>query len=120
MYPSKQGFNPKKPGALILAAFYLFITATYLFFVPKLTAGIESGHHFVLKKSTGHNLVIQRADKSTIEDNRLFKHSLANVPNQSNKADLHTAKLFCGNIVHPISRLTYCNYYYLLNCIFRI
>lgn len=120
MYSSKQGFNPKKPGALLLAAFYLFITATCLFLIPKLTSGVDSGHHFVLKQTTGHNLLIQRADKSTIEDNRLFKYSIANIPNYSNKADLHTTELFYGNIIHQISRRIHCNYYYLLNCTFRI
>jgi hypothetical protein len=120
MYSSKQGFNPKKPGALLLAAFYLFITATYLCLVPKLTSGIDRAHHFVLKQRTDHGLVIQRADKSTVEENRLFKHSITNVPGHSDRTDLYTAKSFCRNIIYPGSRHTYCNYYYLLNCTFRI
>ena len=120
MYSSKQGFNPKKPGALLLAAFYLFITATYLFLIPKLTAGIDGGHHFTLKQNSGHNLVIQRADKSTIEDNRIYKHSIANVPDQSERTDLHTANLFSPTIPHPVLRRAGCTSYYLLNCTFRI
>ena len=119
MCSHKQAFNFKKPGALLLVAVYLFISATFLFFIPKLNPGVDASHHFTLKKGNAHSLVVQRADKSTIEEKKLFKLLTATFAGNSNRITLFTAKTFPVDISRPVFRRA-CHDRYLVNRAFRI